>query len=189
MRILLIQVCCITFGISNLLIGYLCLPAKTSSVQTMVGDASPILSEMSQVRLAGYNLGSLRRYRMGSQLAFWPGLLESNSLLGLQDAQYTRKGPPYTYPKFDEYGNLSFTKEKERLDYFAKELTAVIGEPGYIIEYRSKRQRQKPLARAKRAKEYLVKVKGIDAKRIIVVDGGYQNAFKIELRLGPVSSK
>ena len=178
MRILLIQVCCVAFGISNLLIGDLCLAAKTSSVQTMVGEGSPILSDMSEVRLACYNVRLLRRYR-----------LDSTSLLGLQDAQYTRKGPPYTYPKFDEYGNLSFTKEKERLDYFAKELTAVIGEPGYIIEYRSKRQRQKPLARAKRAKEYLVKVKGIDAKRIIVVDGGYQNAFKIELRLGPVSSK
>jgi hypothetical protein len=74
------------------------------------------------------------------------------------------------------------------LDHFAQELKSVPGEPGYIIEYRNKRQNQKPLARAKRAKDYLVKVKGVDANRILLVNGGYQKGFKIELRLGPVSS-
>ena len=92
---------------------------------------------------------------------------------------------PDTFPKFDEYGDLPFAKEKERLDYFAQELTSVPQEPGYIIEYRSRRQKRKPLARANRAKTYLVRVKGIDAKRIQVVNGGYRREFKIELRLGP----
>lgn len=108
--------------------------------------------------------------------------------LDLLDVQTSRKGPPYTFPKFDEYGDLPFTKEKERLDYFAQELKSVKGEPGYIIEYRNRRKTQKPLARAKRAKEYLVKVKGVDANRIILVNGGYQKDFKIELRLGPLNS-
>ena len=111
-------------------------------------------------------------------LAYWDFL----------DVQPGRKGPPYTFPKFDEYGDLPFTKEKERLNYFAQELKNVPGEPGYIIEYRNKRKTQKPLARARRAKEYLVKVKGVAANRILLVNGGYQKDFKIELRLGPVNS-
>jgi len=103
--------------------------------------------------------------------------------------QSTRPRPPYTFPKFDEYGDLRFAQEKERLDYFAEELRSVPGEPGYIIEYRRKGQRQRRLSRAKRAKDYLVKDKKIDARRILIVDGGYQKEFKIELRLGPVSQK
>jgi hypothetical protein len=75
------------------------------------------------------------------------------------------------------------------LNYFAQELESVPTEPGYIIEYRNKRQKQKPLARANRAKDYLVKVKGLDANRIRLVNGGYQKEFKIELRLGPVDSQ
>ena len=100
----------------------------------------------------------------------------------------TKPGAPFTFPKFDDYAGLSFAQEKKRLDCFAEELRRVRGELGYIIEYRRKGQRQ-PLARAKRAKDYLVKVKNIEAKRISIVDGGYQTEFKIELRLGPVSSK
>ncbi len=109
--------------------------------------------------------------------------------LHLLKVQTNRKGPPYTFPKFDEYGDLPFTREKERLDYFAQELKSVPREPGYIIEYRNKRQNQKPLARAKRAKNYLVKVKGVDAYQIRLVNGGYEKEFKIELRLGPVGSQ
>lgn len=101
--------------------------------------------------------------------------------------QSTTQRPPYTFPKFDEYGDLRFAQEKERLDYFAEELRSVPGESGYIIEYRRKGQRFRRLSRAKRAKDYLVRDKNIDARRIRIVDGGYQKEFKIELRLGPVS--
>lgn len=124
----------------------------------------------------------LREYGEGSSLKLMRAYLD------LLDVQTNRKGPPYTFPKFDEYGDLPFTKEKERLDYFAQELKSVKGEPGYIIEYRNRRKTQKPLARAKRAKEYLVKVKGVEANRILLVNGGYQRDFKIELRLGPLNS-
>jgi hypothetical protein len=116
-------------------------------------------------------------------------VVRSANLNGLPISQSASQGPPYTFPKFDEYGNLSISKERERLDYFAEELRSVPGEPGYIIEFRGKTQRQKRLIRAKRAKNYLVKVKKIDAKRIVIVDGGYQKEFKIELRLGPIIAK
>jgi len=128
-------------------------------------------------------------HRSVGRFGFCRRFVASDSLISLQADQSPRQGPPYTFPKFDEYGDLSFAKEKERLDYFAEELKSVPGEPGYIIEYRTKGKRQKRLARAKRAKDYLVKVKSIDAKRILIVNGGYQKEFKIELRLGPVSPK
>ena len=101
--------------------------------------------------------------------------------------QIDQSKPPFTFPKFDEYGNLPFAEEKKRLDYFAQELKGVPGEPGYIIEYRGKGQRQKPLSRAKRAKGYLVKTKGIASKRLFIVDGGCGEEFKVELRLGPTN--
>ena len=114
---------------------------------------------------------------------------EHTYLKAEKNEQSPKQGPPYTFPKFDEYGDLSFAKEKERLDQFAEELKSVPGEAGYIIEYITKGKRQTRLTRAKRAKDYLVKVKSIDAKRILIVDGGYQKEFKIELRLGPLSPK
>ena len=109
----------------------------------------------------------------------------SPNLAGLLIHQSANQGPPFTFPKFDEYGDLSLAKERERLDFFAMELRSVSGESGYIIEYRRKGRRQKRLTRAKRAKDYLVKSKKIDAERLVIVDGGLQKQFKIELRLGP----
>ncbi len=110
-----------------------------------------------------------------------------NSVGGITTFQIDKTKPPYTFPKFDEYGNLPFAEEKKRLDYFALELKSVSSEPGYIIEYRDKRRRQRPLSRAKRAKSYLVESKGIEPRRLFIVDGGYHKEFKVELRLGPTN--
>lgn len=110
-----------------------------------------------------------------------------SSVPNLITFQIDQTKPPYTLPKFDEYGDLPFAEEKQRLDYFAQELKSVPSEPGYIIEYRSKRPRLKPLSRAKRARHYLVKTKGIESKRLFIVDGGYRKEFKLELRLGPTN--
>lgn len=131
----------------------------------------------------------VRSHRSAGRFGFCRRFVVSDNLVSLQAEQSPKQGPPYTFPKFDEYGDLSFAKEKERLDYFAEELKSVPGEAGYIIEYRTKGKRKTRLTRAKRAKDYLVKVKSIDAKRILIVAGGYQKEFKIELRLGPVSPK
>lgn len=165
---------------------------KTFSWQTTVGRVNLYLSREYPANVMQYTRTySLSRFRTGRKLGMWDAFVarDRDSRASFQNDQSTRQRPPFTFPKFDEYGDLSYSKEKERLDYFAKELTTVSDESGYIIEYRTNRQSKKPMARAKRAKDYLVKVKGIDAKRIIVVNGGYQKRFKIELRLGPVKSK
>lgn len=93
------------------------------------------------------------------------------------------------YYKFDEYSNLSFSDEKARLDNFAIHLQK--DEPqfkGYIIVYAGPRARSgEAQARAKRAKDYLVKVRRIDAARIVTIDGGCREQLEVELYALPSS--
>lgn len=91
--------------------------------------------------------------------------------------------------KFDEYSNLPFSDEKARLDNFAIYLQQ--NEPefkGYIIVYTGPRARSgQAQARAKRAKDYLVKVRGIEATRIVTINGGCRDRSEVELYALPSS--
>ncbi len=88
--------------------------------------------------------------------------------------------------KFDEIGEIQRDDEKARFDVFAIELQNSPGAQGYIIAYggRSKRfgtGRQ----RAERARDYLVGTRGIDAGRIVIVDGGTRDTGSTQLWLVP----
>lgn len=91
--------------------------------------------------------------------------------------------------KFDEYSNIPFSDEKARLDNFAIHLQQ--NEPqfkGYIIVYAGPRARSGTAqARAKRAKDYLVKVRGIEAARIVTIEGGHRDRLEVELYALPSS--
>ena len=95
----------------------------------------------------------------------------------------------YLILKFDKYSDLSFEDEKARLDNFAIYLQK--DEPtfkGYIIVYAAQKTRSgKAAARAKGAKDYLVKVRGINAARIVTIDGGYRDKLEVELYALPSS--
>ena len=95
----------------------------------------------------------------------------------------------YLIRKFDEYSDLSFEDEKARLDNFAIHLQK--DEPdfkGYIIVYAGQGTRSgEAQARAKRAKDYLVKVRGIEAARIVTIDGGCREHLEVELYALPSS--
>jgi len=97
--------------------------------------------------------------------------------------------PGHLITKFDEYSDLSFEDEKARLDNFAIYLQR--DEPefkGYMIIYRGPRMSSaEAQARAKRAKDYLVKVRRIAATRIITIDGGCREQLEIELYALPSS--
>jgi hypothetical protein len=92
--------------------------------------------------------------------------------------------------KFDEYSNLPFSDEKARLDNFGIYLRK--DEPtftGYIIVYAGQRARSGTAqARAKRARDYLVKVRGLEATRIVTIDGGCRNKLEVELYALPTST-
>ncbi|MER3429188.1 MAG: hypothetical protein C4334_14065, partial [Pyrinomonas sp.] len=88
--------------------------------------------------------------------------------------------------KFDEYGNIAFNDEKARLDNFAIQLQNQPGAQGYIIAYGGRRGRAgEALRRAERAKDYLVNTRGIEAGRIVTVDGGYRETLTVELWIVP----
>jgi hypothetical protein len=95
----------------------------------------------------------------------------------------------YLIRKFDEYSDLSSEDEKARLDNFAIYLQK--DKPtfkGYIIVYSGQKTRSgETEARAKGAKDYLVKVRGIEAARIVTMDGGCRDRLEVELYALPSS--
>jgi hypothetical protein len=91
--------------------------------------------------------------------------------------------------KFDSYSDIPFESEKKRLDSFAEKMRRYASTQAYIMAYAGRGARVgEAKARAARAKEYLVKVRGIDAKRIETVDGGYQEQLAVELYLVPLGA-
>jgi len=103
------------------------------------------------------------------------------SCSGTKSCSTAVKTPP-TPPacnKFDEYGNIKFNDEKARLDNFAVELQNKVNSTGYIIGYGA--CEGEGSARANRAKDYLVNTRGIDAGRIVVVDGGCRAELWVQL--------
>jgi hypothetical protein len=85
--------------------------------------------------------------------------------------------------KFDEYGNIRFNDEKARLDNFAVQLQNEPTSTGYIIGYGS--CGTEGMTRANRAKDYLVNTRGIDASRIVTVDGGCAPELLVQLWIAP----
>jgi len=85
--------------------------------------------------------------------------------------------------KFDEYGNIRFNDEKARLDNFAVQLQNEPTSTGYIIGYGS--CGTEGMTRANRAKDYLVNTRGIDASRIVTVDGGCTPELIVQLWIAP----
>ncbi len=88
--------------------------------------------------------------------------------------------------KFDEYGNIKFNDEKARLDNYAIQLQNQPGSQGYILAYGSCAGEAQ--ARADRAKDYLVNTRGIDAGRLVTVDGGCRSDLLVELWVVPTGA-
>jgi hypothetical protein len=86
-----------------------------------------------------------------------------------------------TCTEFDKYGNIKFNDEKARLDNFAVELQNKVGSTGYILGYGT--CEGEGLARANRAKDYMVNTRGIDAGRIVAVDGGCRAELWVTLHV------
>ena len=91
--------------------------------------------------------------------------------------------------KFDEVGSLSFDDEQERLNKFALELVNDPGAMAYLIAYAGRRAYAgEAEALATRAKDYLVKNKGVSGERIVVMDGGHREERTMELWIVPTGA-
>ena len=88
--------------------------------------------------------------------------------------------------EFDECNNCTFDDQKARLDNLAVELQNDPTTRGYVVAYGG---RMSPLGQVEklmsRAREYLVTQRGIDASRLVVVNGGFREDDSVELWLVP----
>jgi hypothetical protein len=92
--------------------------------------------------------------------------------------------------KFDSYSDIPFESEKRRLDSFAEQARRYASTQAYIMVHAGRRARNgEAKTRGERAKEYLVKVNGIDAGRITTIDGGHQEGLTVELYLVPIGAQ
>src|SRR5215212_1571619 len=91
--------------------------------------------------------------------------------------------------KFDEIGEVARDDEKARFDVFAIELQNSPGAQGYIIAYGGRNKRfGTGRQRAERARDYLVGTRGIDASRIVILDGGARDTGSTQLWLVPAGA-
>jgi hypothetical protein len=88
--------------------------------------------------------------------------------------------------KFDEYGDIQLNDEKARLGNFAIQLRNEPEALGYILIYAGKRAHvNEAERRLERAKNYVVIEHGINAQRIVTIDGGYREDLTVELWVLP----
>ena len=93
------------------------------------------------------------------------------------------------WTKFDEYSNISFDKEKARLNEFISLLRAEPNVTAYILAYAGQQAcAGEAQERANRAKNYLRRAGGIRPARLQIVDAGYQENWQIDLYVAPPNS-
>lgn len=87
------------------------------------------------------------------------------------------------FPRFDEYSTLSWRDERARLDNYAETLRGGLGLRGVVVAYGGRcSQANEAQQRAERARRYLVR-QGIEAWRVMAIDGGYQENLSVTLNL------
>jgi len=88
--------------------------------------------------------------------------------------------------EFDECNNCTFDDQKARLDNLVVELQNDPSTRAYIIAYGG---RSSPLAQVeilmKRARDYIIEQRGIDAARITTLNGGFREDDSVELWVVP----
>jgi hypothetical protein len=88
--------------------------------------------------------------------------------------------------EFDECDNCTFDDQKARLDNLAVELQNDPTTTGYIIAYGG---RTSPIGQVERlmtrARDYLIQQRGIDASRLVIVNGGFREYDSVELWIVP----
>jgi hypothetical protein len=87
---------------------------------------------------------------------------------------------------FDQYGNISFDDEKERLDNFVIQLQHDPTAQGYIVAYGGRITFPwEAQERADRAKSYITGKYNLLDDRIVTMDGGYREDLTVELWVLP----
>ena len=85
------------------------------------------------------------------------------------------------FPRFDEYGNISFADQKVRLENFMLEVNALVSRAIIEVTGPTKETRNRGLRAAAKAKAYLVAKHHLEPERVIVVNGGYRSELLTRL--------
>jgi hypothetical protein len=86
------------------------------------------------------------------------------------------------YVPWDQYGDLGFDNEAGRLDSFVIMLGNRKDLKGYIVVYAGRVAcPSEAKARGARARNYLIKSRGLDPTRIVAIDGGYLEELLVGL--------
>ncbi len=90
------------------------------------------------------------------------------------------------FTKFDEYGALTFEDIKARLDNFHFQINALSGRGTLVVLGPSRKIRAQQMKRAAREKDYLVKKRGLEPQRLLIMDGGYATTSYTSLFVYPI---
>jgi hypothetical protein len=101
------------------------------------------------------------------------------------------KTPPAVECKpFDQFQSVAFDDDKARFDNLAIELQGAPDTQAYIMVYAGRTSRAGQADRlGKRAMDYLVNQRGVDARRITIINGGYRDTDFIEIWICPPGAK
>ena len=96
--------------------------------------------------------------------------------------------------KTDEFGDINCEEEMAHLDMFAVQLNNEPGSSAYVVFYGGRSykgrlaRRGESEARAGRIKKYLAERRGIDAGRVLSINGGYRARWSAELWIAPMGA-
>jgi hypothetical protein len=90
------------------------------------------------------------------------------------------------FSTFDEYGAIAFNDEKARLDNFAIQINALSGRGTLLVVGPSRKIRAQLMKHAARGKDYLVKRRGLEPQRLLIIDGGYSTTSYTRLSVYPI---
>lgn len=91
--------------------------------------------------------------------------------------------------KFDEFGPINRDDEKARLDNYAIQLQQEPDSQGYIIVYSGRRGRAgDQQKRIERIRDYLINMRGTEARRLVFLTGGTREDAVVELWLVPTGA-
>ena len=98
--------------------------------------------------------------------------------------------PPPECRVFDQFPSVAFDDDKARLDNLAIELQNSPDTTAYIIIYsgRTSRAGQADML-GRRSLDYLTAQRGVDARRVVIVNGGYRDSDFIEIWVCPPGAK
>jgi hypothetical protein len=101
-----------------------------------------------------------------------------------------KKPPEVECKPFDQFPSVAFDDDKARFDNLAIELQNAPDSQAYIIIYAGRTSRTGQAdALGKRTMDYLVTQRGVDGRRITIVNGGYRDSDFIEIWICPPGAK